>query len=52
MTRAIRTLLNCQSWCRLFPQKARLEKKGMSACHDKAGSDGDAERERGAGCTG
>lgn len=31
MTRAIRTLLNCQSWCRLFPQKARLEKKGMSA---------------------
>lgn len=33
MTRAIRTLLNCQSWCRLFPQKARLEKKGMSARH-------------------
>lgn len=27
MTRAIRTLLNCQSRCRLFPQKARLEKK-------------------------
>lgn len=31
MTRAIRTLLNCQSWCRLSSRKRPAQKKGTNA---------------------
>lgn len=44
MTRVIRTLLNCQSWCRLFSQKTRLKKRDELSRHDKAGNGGNAER--------
>lgn len=58
MTRAIRTLLNCQSWRRLSSRKRPARKKGTNAPRrDKTGSGGGGGGDGGEGggargCTG